>query len=131
MGLHACPRCLIPKAKFDETGMKGDTKFRLKNVRTYLFDYVQIARNAIYKLGAAIAGEAVNRLLKPTSSVPTIVSQYPFNLSNYYLFNLKLLVSIRMHSLISLAVISISRVCLLSTFCMSLNWECGKHFLLI
>jgi hypothetical protein len=54
--------------------MKRDTKFWLKNVRTYLFNYVLIARNAIYKLGAAIAGEAVNRLLKTTSSVPTIVS---------------------------------------------------------
>jgi hypothetical protein len=54
--------------------MKRDTKFRLINVRKYLFNYVRIARDAIYKLGAAIAGEAVNRLLKTTSSVPTIVS---------------------------------------------------------
>ena len=108
--------------------MKRDSKFQLKNVRTYLFDYVQIARNAIYKLGAAIAGEAVNRLLKTTSSVPTMVSQDPFNLSNNHSFEL---VSIRMHLLINLAVISISRICLLSTFCMSLNWVSGKHFLLI
>ena len=73
-GLHPCPRCLIPKTKLDETGMKRDSGFRLKNVRTYLFDYVQIARNAIYNLGAAITGEVVNRLLKTTSSVPTTVS---------------------------------------------------------
>ena len=53
--------------------MKRDSGFRLKNVRTYLFDYVQIARNAIYNLGAAITGEVVNRLLKTTSSVPTTV----------------------------------------------------------
>jgi hypothetical protein len=129
MGLHPCPRCLIPKSKLDETGMNRDSKFRLKNVRAYLFDYVRIARNAIYKLGAAIAGEAVNRLLKSTSSVPTMVSQYPFNLPNNHSFKLR--VSIRMHLLIDLAVISISRVCSLSTFCMSLNWACGKHFLLI
>ena len=75
--------------------MKHDSKFWLKNVCTYLFDSVQIARNAIYKLGAAIAGEAVNRLLKPTSSVPTMVSQYPFNISNNHSFKLR--VSIRMH----------------------------------
>jgi hypothetical protein len=94
-GLHPCPRCLIPKSKLDATGMKHDSAFRLKNVRTYLFDYVRVARNAIYKLGAAIAGEAVNRLLKPTSSVPTMVSQEPFDLSIIH-------VSItRMHLLIS------------------------------
>jgi hypothetical protein len=78
MGLHPCPRCLIPKSKLDETGMKCDIKFWLENVCTYLFDYVQIARNTIYKLGAAITGEAVNQLLKATSSVPTMVCQDPF-----------------------------------------------------
>jgi hypothetical protein len=41
-----------------KTAMKRDSKFRLKNARTYLFDYVQIARNAIYKSGATIAGAA-------------------------------------------------------------------------
>ena len=65
----------MPKSKLDQTGTKRDTKFRLKNVRTYLFDYVQNARNAIYKSGAAIAGTVVNQLLKVTSSVPTIVSK--------------------------------------------------------
>ena len=75
--------------------MKGDSKFRLKNVRTYLFDYVQIAWNAIYKLGAAIAGEAVNRLLKATSSVPTVVSQledpliFPTTIHSSFMFPLE------------------------------------------
>ena len=126
-GLHPCPRCLIPKAKLDETGMKHDNKFRLKNVRSYLFDFVLIARKAIYNLGAAIAGEAVNQLLKTTSSVPTVVSQDPFNLYNSHSFKLR--VSIRMLLLINLALISTSCVCSLSTFCMSLNWVCGKHSL--
>ena len=56
-------------------GTKHDIKFRLKNVRSYLFDYVQTARNAIYKSAAAITGTVVNRLLKATSSVPTLVSK--------------------------------------------------------
>ena len=64
----------MPKSKLDQTGTKCDSNFRLKNVRTYLFDYVQIARNAIYNSAAAIAGAVVNRLLKATSSVPTLVS---------------------------------------------------------
>ena len=109
--------------------MKHDSKFWLKNFRTYLFDSVQISWNAIYKLGAVITGEVVNQLLKSTSLVPTMVSQDPFNLSNIQ--SLKPRVSIRMHLLINLAVISISHACSLWTFCMNLNWVSGKHFSLI
>jgi len=74
-GLSPCPRCLVPKSKLDQTGTKRDSKFRLKNVRTYLFDSVQIARKAIYNSAAAIAGTVVDWLLKATSSVPTLVSK--------------------------------------------------------
>jgi len=74
-GLCPCPRCLVPKSKLDQTGTKRDSKFRLKNARKYLFDSVQYARNAIYNSAAAIAGTAVDRLLKATSSVPTLVSK--------------------------------------------------------
>ena len=76
-GLCPCPRCLVPKSKLDQTGTKRDSKFRLQNDRTYLFDHVLAARNAIYKSAAPIAGAAVNRLLKATSSVPTLVSHVP------------------------------------------------------
>ena len=64
-GLCPCPRCLVPKSKLDQTGTKRDSKFRLQNDR------------AIYDSAAAIAGAAVNRLLKATSSVPPLVSQIP------------------------------------------------------
>ena len=63
----------MPKLQFDQTGTKLDSNFRIKNVRIYLSSYVQIARDAIYKSAAAIAGVVVNRLLKATSSVPTVV----------------------------------------------------------
>ena len=76
-GLCPCPRCLMPKSKLDQTGTKRDSKFRLQNARTYLFNCVQIARNAIYNSAAAVAGAVVNRLLKATSSVPTMVSPVP------------------------------------------------------
>src|SRR5258707_414298 len=76
-GLCPCPRGLVPKSKLDQTGTKHDSKFRLQNVCTYLFNYVRIAQNAIYESAAAIAGAVVNRLLKVTSSVPTLVSQVP------------------------------------------------------
>ena len=61
------------KSNLDQTGAKRDSKFRLKNVRKYLSDSVKTARNAVYNLGAAIAGAVVNRHLKDTSSVPTPV----------------------------------------------------------
>ena len=67
----------MPKSQLDQTGTKRDSRFQLRNNRTYLFDRVLIARNAIYKSAAVIAGAAVNRLLKVTSSVPTLVCQVP------------------------------------------------------
>jgi hypothetical protein len=123
-GLSPCPRCLVPKSKLDQTGTKRDSNFRLKNVRTYLFDYVQIARNAIYNSAAAIAGTVVNRLLKPTSSVPTLVSKD-------IIYGCSLITQIlsRMHLLISLALILISPACSSLIFCMNLSWESGKPFL--
>lgn len=122
-GLSPCPRCLVPKSKLDQTGTKRDSNFRLKNVRTYLFNYVQIARNAIYKSAAAIAGTVVNRLLKATSSVPTMVSKD-------IAYGCSLITQIsRMHSLISLALILISPACSLLIFCMNLSWGSGKPFL--
>jgi hypothetical protein len=84
-GLCPCPRCLVPKSKLDQTGTKRDSKFRFQNDRTYLFDHVLIAWNAIYKSAAAIKVATVNRLLKETSSVPTLVPDiYLFEL--YVLF---------------------------------------------
>ena len=74
-GPSPCPRCLVPKSKLDQTGTKHDSNFQLKNVRTYLFNSVQIACNAIYNSAAAIAGTVVDRLLKAMSSVPTLVSK--------------------------------------------------------
>jgi hypothetical protein len=73
-GLRPCPRCFVLKSKIDQTGTKRDAQFRKKNVRKYLLDFVHVARDAIYRRAAKISGAVVNRLLKPTSSVPTLVS---------------------------------------------------------
>jgi len=58
----------------DQTGAKRDSQFCKKNVRRYLLDYVRTAWDAIYKRAFAIGGVVIDRLLKPTSSVPTLVS---------------------------------------------------------
>jgi hypothetical protein len=57
----------------DQTGAKRDSQFREKNVRKYLLDHVRAARDAIYRRAVAIGGVVIDRLLKPTSSVPTLV----------------------------------------------------------
>jgi hypothetical protein len=57
----------------DQTGAKRDSQFCEKNVRKHLLDYVRVARDAIYRRAAAIGGVVIDRLLKPTSSVPTLV----------------------------------------------------------
>jgi hypothetical protein len=76
-GACPCPRCLVTKEELNEMGLKRDLKIRENKCR-YLGDLVQRARNLIYKKAAKITGAAVNRLLKPTSSVPTVVSRYHF-----------------------------------------------------
>jgi hypothetical protein len=54
-----------------------DAKARTNQARKYqdVSDSVKKARNEIYKHGAPIGGAYVQRLLKPTSTVPTLVSQ--------------------------------------------------------
>ena len=75
-GSYPCPRCLVPKNKLDQVGLVFDLRSRIDNVRKYLGDLVAEARKAIYKLGIPINGIAVQRLLKDTSSVPTLVSLF-------------------------------------------------------
>jgi hypothetical protein len=73
-GLCPCPRCLIPKTKIDLLGQVRDHAQRINEARSILYDGVQTARRFIYQLANPINGTAVDQLLKPTSSVPTVVS---------------------------------------------------------
>src|SRR5258707_4906760 len=75
-GLCPCPCCLVLKSNTDKIGLVADTKTRIEKARKYLADTVNEARKAIYILGLPIGGAAVERLLKPTSSVPTKVSSH-------------------------------------------------------
>ena len=72
-GLCPCPRCLIPKVKIDLMGQVRDLTQRISHARNILYDVVQTARRSIYQLAIPINGGAVEQLLKPTSSVPTVV----------------------------------------------------------
>jgi len=64
----------VLKSNTDRVGLVADTKTRIEKARKYLADAVNEARKAIYILGLPIGSAAVERLLKPTSSVPTKVS---------------------------------------------------------
>ncbi|KAJ3985139.1 hypothetical protein F5890DRAFT_1573070 [Lentinula detonsa] len=71
LGSCPCPRCLIPKSLLDQMGSKHDMKRREK-IRIFLVDKVMRTRQWIYNEGSKIRGSAVERLLKETSSVPTL-----------------------------------------------------------
>ena len=73
-GICPCPRCLIPKTKLDRLGLMSDGKNRIIKSRKYDTESVKKARKAIYELGKPIGGVHVQRLLKATSTVPTLVS---------------------------------------------------------
>ena len=81
-GLCPCPRCLMQKTYLDRMGWIADANFRIKEVRRYLHEKVKAARDLVHRLGHAVASAHVNDLLKPTSSVPTLVSE-PLTLYSY------------------------------------------------
>jgi len=66
--------------KMDRVGHIADTKIRNDQARKYLDikESVKWARKAIYVQGAHIGGAYVQRLLKPTSTVLTLVSSELF-----------------------------------------------------
>ncbi|KAJ3821654.1 hypothetical protein F5880DRAFT_1485705 [Lentinula raphanica] len=70
-GSYPCPRCLCPKSKLDQMGTHRDMKIR-ETPRVILRDKVKLARTWIYHKGDKIHANAVERVLKPTSSVPTM-----------------------------------------------------------
>ena len=70
----------MPKTKLDGMGRYWDINFRLNSARRYLSDKVLQARRIIYKVGQAVAGTGVDGILKSTSSVPTVVSVFPYSL---------------------------------------------------
>ena len=75
-GRCPCPRCRIPKTKFSQVGMQRDTTQRatLLRVDTHAqrFD-IQSARQIIYESNYRVNADAVERILKEDSLVPTLV----------------------------------------------------------
>jgi hypothetical protein len=73
-GDRICPRCTIPTAEFDKLGHQRDMRGRVTRARSYLSDLVSRARDCIYRMGYLVSGAAMERMLRPMSIVPTVVS---------------------------------------------------------
>ncbi|KAE9401420.1 hypothetical protein BT96DRAFT_956576 [Gymnopus androsaceus JB14] len=71
LGSCPCPCCLCPKSLLDRMGLRRDINLQEK-IRKYLFDKVKLAQEWIYEEGYKIRGDAIEYLLKETSSVPTM-----------------------------------------------------------
>ena len=84
-GLCLCPRCLVPKDELDKLGQVRDSQRRISRARTSDLDWITRARNIIYRLGFPVRSAGIERMLKPTSLVPTLVSIVPTRVCNSYI----------------------------------------------
>ena len=80
-GLCPCPRCYLPQADIFKMGHKRDlarrSESRLGFLRIWsegLRARITKARDLIYNSGLGVVSAAVERVLKPWSLVPTLVS---------------------------------------------------------
>lgn len=76
-GICFCPRCLIPRLRVQNLGMKLDMKQRQTLARVgdeSTRRLIQRARDIIYKKNYAVDTDAVEAILKGQSLVPTLVS---------------------------------------------------------
>ncbi|KAG6835741.1 hypothetical protein H0H93_015071 [Arthromyces matolae] len=87
LGKCPCVRCLIPKSLIPEVGTVYDDRRRIVNARQDDFHRqysLRVARDFIYERGYGVKSAAVERILGPTSSVPTenafsCLAKYGFN----------------------------------------------------
>jgi Zn-finger nucleic acid-binding protein len=73
-----CPRCLVKMQNAAKAGVPTDMMTRATRVRVdsnALQGVIQQARDLIFRQGRPIKSAAVERLLKPHSLVPTVVSK--------------------------------------------------------
>jgi hypothetical protein len=71
-----CPRCLSLKSKITQVGSKMDMRNRVKLERTDTearsYD-IEVARKMLFEKGINISSIKIDRVLGPTSAVPTRV----------------------------------------------------------
>lgn len=107
-GLCPCPRCVVSLTQFDQLGSKRDSNRRMAGARSYLMDLVSRARHFIYNVGFQPTAAGIERMLKPLSLVPTIVSH------SHTIASPDLDIHPRMHSLRNLAHLGSTHILCLS-----------------
>ena len=86
-GICPCPWCLILKSSFHWLGFLTDLSARISSIRLPFIQKILNAQQAIYFLGKPLKSTLVERILKPLSLVPTVVSYFQSGshaTSNYY-----------------------------------------------
>lgn len=79
LSLCPCPRCLLLKSQIPMIGTKTDTKQRINLARVDSEDRrekIEHARKLMFEGGVNITSDKIERLLRPTSLVPTRVCIY-------------------------------------------------------
>ncbi|KAK7042827.1 GLOBIN domain-containing protein [Favolaschia claudopus] len=81
-----CPRCFVEKEQISQMGTAADMRRRqkIREDNAWYRRTIDTARRWIFEKGYLVAGAAINRILKPTSLVPTRnafskLAQYGFN----------------------------------------------------
>jgi hypothetical protein len=72
-GLCPCPRCLVKKDELDKLGQVRDSRGRISGARIFNMDWITRARHFIYHVGFPVRSVGIERMLKPTSLIPTLV----------------------------------------------------------
>jgi len=71
-----CPRCLSLKSNITQVGSKMDMRNRVKlervDTEARCYD-IEVARKMLFKKGINISSIKIDRVLGPTSAVPTCV----------------------------------------------------------
>ena len=86
-----CPRCLSLKSKITQVGSKMDMRNRVKleRVDTEARSYdIEVVRKMLFEKGINISSVYIDRVLSPTSAVPTRVCVH------YYITRQEVLISL-------------------------------------
>ena len=71
-----CPRCLSLKSKIDQVGSKMDMRKRVQYARLdsdARRDDIEVVRKLLFEKGIGVSSVKIDRILGPTSAVPTRV----------------------------------------------------------
>jgi hypothetical protein len=126
LAMCPCPRCLLLKSQIPMIGTKTDTKRRITLARVdneNCQEKIEVARKLMFEGGVNITSEKIERLLRPTSLVPTRVCFFYVS-SILTKLNICRVLSRSGYFLMG----STSMRCLFQTCFMNSSWEYGRLY---